>query len=390
MTTTFLEAGTDATQDLKFFGVNVFTGGTGTVASDAGQAHTGLRAVKAVAAANGDEASFGTPDNTLGSSACISFWVYISALPAGITSLVTLYGNAATLSIFMVGINSSGTLRLNGQGATPGSSFGKNGATVLSVNTWYRVSLSYNLVSTSNYTAKLFLNGNLQTTLSNTDSNLNSINTKIALFGIDTDIYGTAFAMTAWFDDIFCDNRSDLSDCGDVRVTAKRPNANGTTNGFTTQIGAGGSGYGTGHSPQVNERPLSNTNGWSMIGAGSAITEEYNIENKSTGDVDISTATIVDWLGWADMKSLAGETVQIILAGANNAQAITSTETLYTKIKGSTTYPPGTGADIGIITDTSLTTVSLFECGIIIAYTPASAGTTTTNHNSLMLLGVGT
>lgn len=146
----------------------------------------------------------------------------------------------------------------------------------------------------------------------------------------------------------------------------------GTTNGFTTQIGAGGSGYGSGHSPQVNERALSTTNGWSMVGAGSAVTEEYNIENIATGDTNLTGATIVDWLGWASMSSLVGETVQMVVGGANFAQAITSTATLYTKMKGSTTYPVGTGTDIGITTDTSLTTVSLYECGIIVAYIPVA------------------
>ena len=58
-------------------------------------------------------------------------------------------------------------------------------------------------------------------------------------------------------------------DPGAILVTAKRPFTNGTTeDGFTTQIGASGSGYGSGHTPQVNERPLSQTNGWSVIGAG--------------------------------------------------------------------------------------------------------------------------
>jgi hypothetical protein len=177
--------------------------------------------------------------------------------------------------------------------------------------------------------------------------------------------------------DFYIDNSSSLTDTGNIWVTAKRPVANGTTNGFSTQIGSGGSGYGTGHSPQVNERPLSTTNGWSMVGAGSAVTEEYNIEGKSVGDIDISTATIIDWLGWVSIKALAGETGNVIIDGASVAQAITTTATLYTKIKGSATYPAGTGADIGFQTTTALTTVSLYECGVIVAYIPASGGGST-------------
>ena len=172
--------------------------------------------------------------------------------------------------------------------------------------------------------------------------------------------------------DHYVDNSSSLTDTGNIWVTAKRPVSNGTTNGFTTQIGSGGSSYGSGHSPQVNERPLSTTNGWSMVGAGSAVTEEYNIEAKNVGDIDLSKATIVDWLGWVSASSLAGETGNIILGGSSVAQAITSTATLYTAIKGSATYPAGTGTDIGFQTTTALTTVSLYECGVVVAYIPNS------------------
>lgn len=91
-------------------------------------------------------------------------------------------------------------------------------------------------------------------------------------------------------------------------------------------------------------------------------------------------------MGWATMKSLASETVQMILNGVNFAQAITSTATLYIKIKGSTTYPTGAGADIGITTDTSLTTVSLYECGVIVAYIPVSSSAVT---HKLLTLGCG-
>ncbi len=173
--------------------------------------------------------------------------------------------------------------------------------------------------------------------------------------------------------DHYIDNDSSLTDTGDVWVTAKRPVSNGAANNFTTQIGSGGSGYGTGHSPQVNERPLSTTNGWSMVGAGSAVTEEYNVESQTTGDINIRNSYIVDYVGWAYMSSLVSETVQMIVNGVSTAQAITSTNTMYTKVAGSTTYPAGTGTDIGVTTDTSLTTVSLFETGIMVAYIPLPA-----------------
>ncbi len=171
---------------------------------------------------------------------------------------------------------------------------------------------------------------------------------------------------------MYVDSGSNLKDPGNIWVTAKRPNANGTANNFSTQVGSGGSGYGTGHSPQVNERPLSTTNGWSVVGAGSAVTEEYNVENTAAGDIDISNPniSIIDVAGWVNASSLVGETTNIILNGSSLSQAITSTNTTYTKFAGSPIYPLGAGADIGIQTDTSLTTVTLNELGVMVAYIP--------------------
>ena len=57
---------------------------------------------------------------------------------------------------------------------------------------------------------------------------------------------------------------------------------------------------------------------------------------------------------------------------------------MFTNAAGSTTYPAGSGSDIGEITTTALTTVSLYECGIVIAYIPAAVAT---GHNFLTLLG---
>ena len=113
-----------------------------------------------------------------------------------------------------------------------------------------------------------------------------------------------------------------------------------------------------------------------MIGAGSAVTEEYNIESTTTGDISINSANslIVDYMGWVSASSLVGETAQLILNGVNKAISLTSTNTVFTSYANSHTYPAGTGADIGIITDTSLTTVSLYECGVIVAFKPNTLG----------------
>jgi hypothetical protein len=175
----------------------------------------------------------------------------------------------------------------------------------------------------------------------------------------------------AYFSDIYVDNSTALTDPGDIRVTAKRPNANGTTNGWLVQIGSGGSGYGTGHSPQVNERALSTTNGWST--ALLSTTEEYSIENAATGDADLTGAAIVDFTGWVYAKASTAVTAQMILAGSNSNVSLTTTNTMFTKAAGSTTYPAGS-TDIGMISSGSAGTDSLYECGILVAYIPSAGG----------------
>lgn len=367
MATKFLEPGGDAT-----FNVATTTAGgfwtstaTGTLATDfVNGSH--LKSIKYAPNTNNQVNTAAATLTSTGTT--ISIYIYLNALPTATATFITTTSGTKQ---FRVRITSAGILQLWSDTAQIGS----DGST-LSIGIWYRISLAFTLTSTTINEFRLFINGVLN--ISVTNATLGGIGVSQLLIGnADTDT-----TLDFRSSDHYIDNSSTLTDPGNIWVTAKRPNANGTTNGFTTQIGSGGSGYGTGHSPQVNERALSNVNGWSMIGAGSAVTEEYNIESKATGDINISAATIVDWLGWVDINSLAGETIQIILNGANNAQAITSTETLFNKIKGSTTYPAGTGADIGVITDTSLTTVSLYECGVVVAYIPA------TGHNFLSLLGV--
>lgn len=302
----------------------------------------------------------------------ISFYIYIVTLPSSGKSIISIGSNEWELFI-----TSAGILQLSRWDSD--AQIGSNGAT-LSIGQWYRISLAYTITSTTVNRFELFVDG---------VSSISITNATIGTVGAGTTfILGNYSGGTFDFrsSDHYVDNSSSLTDTGNIWVTAKRPVSNGTTNGFTTQIGAGGSGYGSGHSPQVNERALSTTNGWSMIGAGSAITEEYNIEGKAVGDIDISAATIVDWLGWASMSSLVGEALNLIIDGANVVKTTTSSAVLYTAIKGSATYPAGTGTDIGIQTTTALTTVSLYECGVIVAYIPAVV---TASPRYRSLLGVG-
>lgn len=297
-----------------------------------------------------------------------SLYIYINVLPTATITFWT-FATSGSATVVRFRMTTAGVVQL----WENTNQIGTNGA-AMTAGKWYRLSLAYTITSTVVNRFEAFLNG---------VSTISITNATITSTAVNQFILGN-IASDATFDirtsDHYVDDSSALTDTGDIWVTAKRPFSNGTTNGFGTQIGSGGSGYGSGHSPQVNERALSTTNGWSMVGAGSAVTEEYNIEAQHQGDIDIRKFTLVDYVGWVSTSALVGETINIIINGVNFSQAITSTNTLYTKAAGSTTYPAGSGADIGIQTDTSLTTVSLFECGILFAYKNTYTGSPLPAH----------
>lgn len=292
----------------------------------------------------------------------ISIYIYLNALPTATATLFEIRQSNGATKVVSVRLTSAGVLQLWNQVS---AQIGSNGST-LSTGQWYRLCLTYTLTSTTVNRFEFYVDSVSSISVTNATLTVISANT-LSLGNSSSD---ATLDMRA--SDIYVDDSTALTDTGDVWVTAKRPFANGTTTGFTTQIGAGGSGYGSGHTPQVNERPSSKTNGWSMVGAGSAVTEEYTIEGASAGDIDVSAATIVDLCGWVYTDAIAAETGQLILVGVNNAISIATSSKYFTAFAGSTTYPGG-GTDIGLITDTSLTTVRLYECGIMVAYIPGGA-----------------
>ena len=366
----FIEAGSAATQDFTFY---TNTAGTVASATDHPVAMTNGRSAKVSSGAGNTQGGFRKAGIMADAGRRGSFSFIIDTIPTTIANIFLVTQVSGT-NVLFIKLNTDGKLQFGGIGATA-----VNGTTVLAINTRYRISFGYTITNTTTYRFDVYVDGVSQGsatagTLTNTTS------TRIYM-GFST---APGANINAWYADLYIDDGTDYADVGEIRVTPKLAFSNGTTNGFTTQIGAGGSGYGSGHAPQVNERPLSVTNGWSMVGAGSAVTEEYDIEGASVGDVDITGVNLVDYVGWIYASALASETAQLILNNVTGNISLTSTNTMFTQFAGSTTYPAGTGTDIGIITSTTLTTVSLFECGIMFAYKPGS------NTHNLTLLGAGT
>src|SRR3989344_6222174 len=221
----------------------------------------------------------------------VSFYIYLVALP---NATVPVYMTNSGLGSPTFGdhtriqISSTGVLSLR----YSGSNIGSNGPT-LNTGRWYRISLAYTIDSTTVNRFEAFVDG--VSAVSVTNATLDAVGGVHCRFTTNDNTNAT---IDNRYSDIYVDNSSSLTDPGNIWVTAKRPNANGTTNDFVTQVGSGGSGYGTGHSPQVNERAIRETNGGSVVATGGT-TEEYNIENRETGDINIgpATATIIDYMG---------------------------------------------------------------------------------------------
>lgn len=374
MATTFLEPGGDATGNVALTTAGGFWGaitGTPTAATDFVHGTHNF----SIKCAPNQNQIFRTVLGTIGDAGSrLSFWIYLNALPGVSSATFARTRDVSANVVNSLQITTAGILQL--MDGTP-TQLGSNGPT-LSTGQWYRISLVYTITSTTVNRFEVFVNGT--SAISVTNATIIRTGTNNPLFGnISTN------SVDLRYSDFYIDNSSSLTDPGNIWVAAKRPFSNGTTNGFTTQIGSGSSGYGSGHAPQVNEVPLSTTNGWSMIGAGSAITEEYTIEGQSIGFVSTAGGTIVDFEGWVDASSATSETAQIIVASATSNISLTATDTVFTKIAGSSTYPAG-GTDIGIVTGTTLTTVGLYECGIMVAFIPAAI---TTGPNLLSSLGAG-
>ncbi len=358
MATTFLEPGGDATFNTAITTAGGFWGGAdGNTSAATDFVHGGhKRSIKC--AVNAESGVF-TPSGVFSDSGTrFSFYLYINALPSSTASVVWVTPNGFQNTV-RVRLTSAGILQLWEET----NQIGSNGGT-LTTGRWYRISLAYTITSTVVNRFELFVDA--VSSISVTNATLTNIVSDRAKFGN----YDGNSTLDIRMSDFYMDNSSSLTDTGDVWVTAKRPNANGTATNFTTQIGSGGSGYGTGHSPQVNERAASTTNGWSVVNAGAPVAENYNIENISTGDMNLSASTIVDYVGWVYASALVSESASINMPSQSNGISITSTPTIYTGVRGTNVYPPGTGSDIGITTDSTVTTVSLYECGIIFAFIP--------------------
>jgi hypothetical protein len=377
-TVTFLEPGSDHTQDLSSWpAANLTQAGASTLASASDQAHTGLRSIKAVTTAGGN-ATTASPDGILANAGSrVSLWARFSTVSPGTRTIICEAATAGYGStVFAIGIDSTGVLVASGLGVGITAVLG---TTALAASIWYRLSWAMVLTSPTSWTLKVYLNGALEITTTNAQGTLNGGGAITAsTLGVGSDSSSNANfpstgTITMWIDDIYVDNGTDLADPGNISVTAKRAFANGTTNGFSTN--GSSSGYGSGHSVYVNGNyPLSSDTTTYLSAVATATTEEFNIEGLTVGDVNLTGATLRGVQGWISATSTLTETDHIVVDGTLTAISVTNVAapgTIFTQNSATpTVYPAGTGSDIGLTT-TALATTKLFMAGILVAYIPA-------------------
>lgn len=379
---TFAESGTDGTQGFNLYAGAPFTSGTGTFTSVTDRQHTGPRSMKAVDAAANDNANAQSPDGVVADAGGrVCFWLNTSqATPSVATSLLSVRNSGGSFN-YALGVSTSNKVVLQILGASA-----KTGTVTIAISTWYEICVTQVITSSASYTVKVFVNGTLDVTGTQADGNMtNTVSTRFHL-GPQTNGAISSFTATSagtwWFDDVYSDNSAANTDPGLVLVTAKRPFSNGTANAFTTrQLGTTDSGYGTGHAPKVNERPIAD-NGWGVLNTAVA-TEEYNIEGQSVGDVDITGRTIVGYMGWirARVDSTSNTPVHhIIINNVATTKTMSTATSTFEQLVTSATFPAGTGTDIGM--DAQYTTTAhntnFTESGLEFAYLQASTTASTT------------
>lgn len=354
----YLSAGSDETQDTTPLGTT-----SGTVTSDATVSNTGTRSFKFDSTAS-NVAAFGTRAGVLTQAGSrISFWFRMSALPATNPHMAILMTSGAAATCLSLDVNSTGVL------AFENATTNFPGTTVLAINTWYRISIAYTITSTTVNELRLYINGALELSKSNTTL----ANAATADFRIgQSQAFGAS--KQVWIDDIYIDNDATLTEPGGgvpnaLRVTVKLPAALGSSNTFDTLVGSG-----TNRWNYVSERPFSQTNEIKHA-ATSLAAENFGIQSVSAGDVDISAANIVGYIAYVQalVSTVTGlGTYAITCNGVDTAIVLTASAVLYYSAGVLSSVYPSNAAGVGLKnTGTATAPDTIFvDGGMLICYTP--------------------
>lgn len=290
------------------YGTDPFDVVSGTITADSTVTRRGTRSWKLDTTGTATSAAIARSGVCSDSGGCISGRVNFPSVTPAVTVPVLVIANSGGTAVWQLRLKTNSTLDVNPVGGTPVS-----GTTVIKANKWYRFSMSWVATSTTVFEIRIFIDGVLEATAKNSGT-LTGVGASIARFVSN----GTAGAnWVQYMDEMYVDDRIDLSDTGNIGVTAKLPNANNTNN-FNTAVGAAPANRWT----NVNERPDSTTNGWEETTV-TATQENYGIESAKQGDYDITNFNLVARMAWISSKR--GTPAATLSAHANNTGAAVGT-----------------------------------------------------------------
>lgn len=334
MTTLFMET-PDATQAFEFYSSQ-----TGTVTYDTTTPRKSGLASWKCGLFNGSS-GVNSPSITNPRRVCAYF--RIGVFPTGASA-----GLLALNSGYTVRITSGGVLQL----FELLSKVGSDGQT-LSVDTIYRISLVYD----GSTAVKIFVDGTediSETVGARTPSTVSAGWTNTP--GSDTPVLNIQH--------LYADDITDLTDIGDVRVTAKLPTNTGGTNGWDG-----------GTSPAVDDRPIDNST-FHQHGANTDVLEGSDIQAVGVGDVDITSETILGHTGWVWGKRGSGGagSPAIVVNDAETAIVLGTSEAMFTDTNTSSSYPSSGTDEIGVRSTNASADSFWYEGGTMIAYIASAAG----------------
>lgn len=341
--TTWMEPGSDATQN-----TGLFTGTSGTVTSDTTvPADTGPRSIKFDSTGSNVIATVNRSGILADVGRRITMYRRFDSLPSSDSNIITFVDAAGAATIARLQLRTTGKLRF------VGSTSGADGSATMPTTTFVRISIAYTITSTSVNEFRCWIDGVADATASNLT---------LAATGTDRLYIGwvtiPGASKVTYARDIYVDDGSDLTDVGNVKVTAKLPTAVNANTWNTT----GGTGA-------VNERPINDAN-FKQETTTTQLNQNYNLETAGAGDVNISSKTIIGCMAWVRSKISAtsgAPTPKITFNGIDYAVTLTTGILYYFKVVDSPTYPSD-AAGIGMVSSGAAGDTFLYECGVLVAY----------------------
>ena len=284
--TKFLESGTSATNGFEFWQSNT----AGTTSDTAVIHNLQPRSIKATSTFGTVNVNVTSPSSILADAGCsISFYVNFTSFET-ITEIPNCWiQTSGAVNIFSLATTSSGVLQLR-TGAAGGAQLDSNGSTLVT-GTWYKITISYTITSTTVFNIKVFVNG-----VSDITATSGTLGTTVSSqFSLGWQGNGPGVGVATGgnivnFSDIYVDD-SAVADVGNINVTAKLPASNNVNN-FDTEIGSSANRW-----DDVDERPLSEAKGWQQAGT-SVVAENYGLQTAANGDADLSTAQLRSRSAW--------------------------------------------------------------------------------------------